>query len=423
MAANEYAPVVDPKEGLFAFSDFMGLRNNVGPNTFIPGDLVTALNVDITDSLDIERRKGYSAPVTSAIDRDLWASGATCLGVGTNALKLVNPDYSTATLYAGLTPSRPLSYAAVADRVFWSNGIALGCVQNGANRTWGMTLPGLPSIAAGPGALALGKYQVAITYLCNDGQESGTGRAATIELTSLGGISLSSILASTDPRVTHKVIYATSVGGETLYQVGGIPNSQTTFLIDEVRAGASPCITQFLSPPPAGDFVAESRGHMLVASGNRLYPSEPYAMELFDLRKSFPFNDAITMIAPINDGKIYRQHGLYVGTNSQLIWLEGDSPFKWEYRVLANYGVIPGTLFFGDGELLGAGDSKEKIAFFATARGLCAGKMGGDFVNLTQHRFAYPSMDRGAGIVRRHRGIAQFLVSMQGTESVANVAA
>jgi hypothetical protein len=32
-------------------------------------------------------------------------------------------------------------------------------------------------------------------------------------------------------------------------------------------------------------------------------------------------------------------------------------------------------------------------------------------------------MDRGAGVVRRHRGIAQYLVSLQGTEGPANVAA
>jgi hypothetical protein len=183
-------------------------------------------------------------------------------------------------------------------------------------------------------------------------------------------------------------------------------------------------MNQFLSGPPAGaSIIAESRGHMLVAVGNRLYVSEPFAPELFDLRRSFPFTGPITMIGPINDGKVTRQHGVFIGTDSQIVFLEGDGPATWTFRVIANYGVIPGTLFYGDGELLGAGDAKERIAFFAAKTGLCAGKMGGDLVNLTQARFAYPVMDRGAGIVRRHRGIAQYLVTLQGTEIAGNVAA
>lgn len=422
MAAAEYAAPPDPKEGLFVFSDFAGLRNNTSKETFAPGDLVIGTNVDIDDALNIQRRSGYGAPVVAGVDRDLWASGSVCLAVGSNALKQIMPDYSTIILRSGLAAGQPLSYAAVGDRVFYANGAETGCVQNSTSRTWGMAVPGAPMVAVTGGSMTKGLYQVVLTYLRSDGQESGAGRATTIELTAAGGISLTALPVSVDPSVTRKVVYATSAGGETLYQVGTILNTDTAFAIRELRTGASPLLTQFLSPPPAGQIVAESRGHMLVAAGNRLYPSEPYAPELFDLRKSLPFSDRIVMLAPINDGKFYRQHGMYIGTDSQIIWLEGDSPEKYEYRVIANYGVVPGTLFFGDGELFGAGDSKEKIAFFMSKQGMIAGKMGGDFVNITQARFAIPAMDRGAAVVRRHSGMAQFLVTMQGTAQAANVA-
>ena len=422
MAAAEYAAPPDPKEGLFVFENFAGLRNNVSPEQFAPGDLVTGTNIDLDDGLNIHRRYGYGAPVVSGVDRDLWSSGPVCLAVGSNALKQILPDYSTITLRSGLTASQPLSYAAVGDRVLYANGVESGCVQNGASRSWGLAVPGVPNVAATGGSMTAGLYQIAMTYLRSDGQESGAGRATTIELTAAGGISLTAMPVSADPDVTHKVVYATSAGGETLYQVGVISNTDTAFVIREVRTGASPLLTQFLAPPPAGQLVAESRGHMLVANGNRLYPSEPYAPELFDLRKAVPFADQIVMIAPINDGKVYRQHGVYIGTNTQLIWLEGDSPEKWEFRVIAEYGVVPGTLFYGDGELFGAGDQKEKIAFFMSKQGMIAGKMGGDFVNITQHRYAIAAMDRGAAVVRRHAGMGQFLVTMQGTAQPANVA-
>lgn len=413
----EYANPADPKEGLFSFSGFRGLRNNIASDAFSPEDLEVALNVDIDDSLAVGRRKGYSAPVTSGVDRDLWAEGSVCLGVGSNALKYINPDYTTTTLRSGLTANKFLSYAPVGDRVFWSNGSENGCVQGAVNRTWGLVVPSMPVAAATGGALAAGLYQCVVTYLREDGQESGAGKAVTIELTTIGGIALSALSVSADPTVTHKAIYATSVGGETLYRVGIILNAVTTFLIDEVHTGASLILTQFLTSPPVGGAIGYWKGWMLVAKEAHLYPSEPFAPELFDLRRAVPFLDRITMVAPVRDG-------IWIGTNSQVTWVAGDSPETWLYRVVAQYGVVPGTLTYGDGELLGDGQGAgEPAAFFASKRGLCVGRVGGVFANLTESRFAYPIQDRGGAVVRRHRGVAQMVVTMQGTEVAGNVAA
>lgn len=417
--ADEYAAPVDPREGPFQYDAFRGLRNNVGSSAFAPGDMTEALNIDIDDALGVSRRYGFSSALTTGIDRDFWADDSIALGVGSDTLKLINPDFSTATLRTGLAHGHPLSYARIGNRTFWSNGADTGVVQDSQNRTWGIALPSRPALAPGAGTLLAGEYQCAVTYLRADGQESGAGLASTITLATIGGITLSGISVSTDPTVTFKAIYATSVGGETMFQVGIIPNAQTTFLIDTVRPGASPLLTQFLQPPPPGDFIAESRGCMLAASGNRLYPSEPYAPELFDYRKSVPFDGAITMIAPINDSGA----GVYIGTLTKLIWLQGEAPEAWEYRTVAQYGVIPGTLCYGDGALLGGNDSNVKVAFFATQRGLCAGRAGGAFTNLSEARFSYPIQPRGAGVVRRHRGMAQFICTMAGAEVAGNVAA
>jgi hypothetical protein len=90
--------------------------------------------------------------------------------------------------------------------------------------------------------------------------------------------------------------------------------------------------------------------------------------------------------------------------------------------VKAEYGVIPGALTYADQELLGDGSAAgEVLPFFATKRGLCVGKNGGAFANLTQARFAYPSQERGAVMVRRHRGMSQFVATLQGAEVAGNV--
>ena len=412
---------VDPKEGLVEFRDFKGLRNTVDISSFGRGDLTTALNVDIDDEENINRRKGFSTVMTSAVDRALFAAGPLCLGVGSNALKQVLPDWSTITLRSGLTANRDLSYTPVGARVYYSNGVELGVVENGQHRSWGLPVPALLQAATTGGDLQPGIYQFTVTFIRQDGQESGAARAGTIALTATGGISLSAIPVASDATIVAKAVYVSTRDGSTLYRAGLIANATTTFAIREEGDPAAPLQTQFLSAPPAGDFLAFSRGHMLVAAGNKLYPSEPYAPELFDLRKRVTFLDRITMIAPIADGKVYKQHGIWIGTDSQIIWLQGDSPDKWDFQVKAGYGVIPGTLDIADGELIGDGTARgSPAAFFASKRGLCFGKQGGEFHNATEARFAYPSMDKGAGVVRRHIGTGQYVVTLQGTEVAGN---
>jgi len=412
----EYADKTDEREGLVEFSSFLGLRNNVDAASFSREDLVAALNVDVLDDLSVSRRKGFSPALTTAIDRCLWASGAVCLGVGSNSLKLVNPDYTTKTLLTGLTAERPVSYTAVGERVFWSNGAQKGVVQNSANRSWGIEVPDQPVATAGSGELMAGIYQYAVTYLRSDGQESGASLAGTLTLSAAGGIDLSAVSVSTDATVTHKAIYVTSVGGETLYQAGVIPNADTTFAIREPRMGASPMLTQFLQPPPAGDHIAYQNGYLLVANGARLYPSEPYAPELFDYRQAVPFTGRITMVAPVKGG-------VWVGLDDQIGWIAGDTPEMWDFKPAADYGVIPGTLWFADAGVLGDGQSSgEMAALFASKHGLCVGMPGGRLINATEARFAYPVQAQGAGITRRHRGTTQFLVTMQGAETAGNIA-
>ena len=405
---------VDAREGLFEFREFRGLRNNVDARDFTPGDLEVALNVDVDDGDNVDRRYGFGTVVVTGVDRSLYATGPICLGVGSNALKQILPNYSTVTLRSGLTPGRDLSYAAVADRVYWSNGVELGVMHEGANRSWGLPVPVLPVSAATGGDLPVGTYQFTVTFIRNDGQESGAARAGTIALTDTGGIALSAIPVATDATIVAKAVYVSTRNGEILYRAGLITNATTTFAIREEGDPAAPLQTQFLSAPPAGDFIGYFKGQMLIARSNRLYPSEAYAPELFDLRKSIPFLDRVTMIAPVDDG-------VWLGLDSQVVWLSGDTPATWQYKTVADYGVIPGTMAYADGELLGDGTGAgEQCVYFTTKRGICVGRTGGKLFNLTQERFNFPAQPVGAGVVRRHRGIVQYCCTLNGPETAAN---
>lgn len=410
---------VDPREGLFELTGFGGLRNNIDPSDFELGDLENALNCDIDDGENVTRRRGFSTAITTAIDRNLFAVGSVCLGVGSNALKRILPDFSVNTLKTGLTVDRDLSYAAISDRVYWANGIELGVVSGGVNRSWGLPVPATPTVALSGGDLPEGTYQFAVTFIRDDGQESGAARAGSITLAAIGGISLSAIPVATDATIIAKAVYVSTRNGSALFRAGLIANATTVFAVREPGDPAAPLQTQFLSAPPAGDFIGYFKGWMLVAKGNRLYPSEVYAPELFDSRKSIPFLDRITMVAPMNDKT---GAGVWIGTDTQVIWLTGNSPETWEYKVAASSGVIPGTLAYSESKILGDDSgASAQIVYFTTKQGICVGRANGGLIGLTQDRFSFPAQPIGAGVVRNHRGTVQYVVTLNGPETAANV--
>jgi hypothetical protein len=405
-------------EELREHRDFTGLRNNVGAAGFDLGDLEVGLNVDIDDKGFLLRRKGHSAVVVAGVDRDLFAAGGVCLGVGGDALKQIMPDWSTITLRTGLTPARALTYAALGTRIYYANGVESGVVENGAHRSWGLTPPALGPAALVGGALRAGRYQYTMTYLRGDGQESGAPRAALMELSAEGGFELT-LPVSTDPDVTMKAVYVSDRDGETLFRYAVLDNAETTFAVREARPGSVALATQFLvSPNMLGtiDLSAYANGRMLVAAGSRLYCSEPYAPELFDPRKAWPFLDAITMVKPLEDGT-------WLGTRSQVVWLPNAEPEKWQFMAKAPYGVIPGTAYVDGISSIGDGSGKGPAVYFATTQGLCVGGNGGQMSNFTEGKFSYPIQERGAGIVRRHRGMSQYLTTLHGAEVAGNVAA
>ena len=406
-------------EELREHRDFTGLRNNVGAAGFDLGDLEVGLNVDIDDKGFLLRRKGHSAVVVAGVDRDLFAAGGVCLGVGSNTLVQISPNWSTQNLHSGLTPNRPLSYAAIGARVYYSNGVESGVVENGQRRSWGLEVPGFPDVDFTGGALSAGQYQVALTYLRADGQESGARISIVANLVAPdGGLELT-LPVSTDSNVTLKAIYVSARNGEILYRYAVIDKAVTTFAVREERPGIVALATQFLVPPNmlgAIDYIAYGNGRMLVAVGSRLYCSEPYAPELFDPRKSWPFLDAITMVVPLEDGT-------WLGTKSQVIWLPNAEPEKWQFMAKAPYGVIPGTAYVDSLSSIGDGSGKGLAVYFATTQGLCVGGNGGQMSNFTEGKFSYPIQERGAGIVRRHRGMSQYLTTLHGAEVAGNVAA
>lgn len=382
---------------------FTGLRNVDDPERFKAGDLHEAVNIDLTDTGRISRRSGHISKVAATLPHSLWSNGSTCLFVESGALKLVNPDYTTKTLRSGLS-SNAMSYGEVSGRVFYGNGVQNGVVDNGQSRAWGFEQPPQPSAAVTVGLLPPGTYQYALTFIRQDGQESGAGKAGVIELTATGGIAFSNIASHSE--AVEKRLYVSTANGEELYHALTL-TTETAANHHSNEALGMRCTTQFCSPAPVGTIVFWYNGRMYVASGNTLYPSRPFAYELFDLDETYlPFDSRITLCAPVADG-------IWIGTDTQTIFLSGPGPEAFQLILKASHGAIPGTLDYGSGQYLADG-VQGMVAYWASPNGICSGGDSGAFRNLTESRYRFDGTAlTGAGLVRQIDGMNQYLLTLQ----------
>lgn len=404
MSDNQNANQTQERDqDVVTYAKFSGLRSDVTPERFGPGDLAVADNVDLDKSGRLARRAGYT-PVRAGAAHSLWADdeGQTCLFAQGGQLLQLNPDASAAPLMALGAPGLPLSYVRVSERIYFSNGVDLGLLEAGRVRSWGLAVPPLPVPSVTVGAMPAGLYQFALTYVRSDGQESGAPLAGSVTVPAGSGLTFA-LPTPTDPDVAGKVLYLSTPGGEVLYQAALMAAPLASFAYtNDTTELAYPLATQFLGPAPAGQLVAAYRGRVFVAAGDVLFFSTGLGYELFDLREYVALDGAITLLAPVMDKEISdnaRSSGLFIGTDRSCGVLVGSDPKDFQYVPKTTYGALAGALDYVDGSLLEAGAAGARsLPMWLTTQGICVG--GADMVirNLTRTRYTFPAAGRGAAL-------------------------
>lgn len=376
------------------YTEFNGLRNNVNAERFEPGDLVVANNVDIDKSGQLSRRQGYTEVLAGSY-HSLWSDNEQCLVVEGGSLHKLSAAYAATAIRVMSSASARVSYTKVNDRVYFSNGVDTGIVEGGVARSWGVVAPSLPGVRVTVGSMPAGTYQFSMTYVRNDGQESGASLAGRVDVSDGGGLILT-LPVSSDATVVSKNFYLSTPNGEVLYLALQVPNSTVgTSYANSTQELSLPLVTQFLSPPPAGHLTTYYRGRMFVAVGDAIYPSEPFAYELFDLRKGIYLDGRITLMAAFED-KDTGQSGFFVGTDKNCGTLSGADEFSYLSRT--DYGAIEGAVAHVDGALFGDGSAKTgSLPVWLTTQGVCVGMPQMDIVNLTRSRYQFVATGRGAG--------------------------
>jgi len=369
-------------------------------------DLVEADNVDLDSSGRASRRAGQTLVIPTAA-HSIWASNDMCLFVQAGVLMRLNADYTATQLASGIGDS-PMCYEDVNDTIYWSNGVMNGVVTvEGIAQTWGMYAPEYQPQAVGiAGTLAAGTYLFAMTYMRNDGQESGTGLAGQIQLADNSGLRFTWAPPS-DRSITSVAVYLSEPNSEVMYQAFVAP----------VSAGAAsftggalslPLNTQWLDAPPAGDVLTWHRGRIFIAKGAFLYATAALGYGYVDLRDYVAIDNTLIRFAIAVD------HGVYVGTELAVYFLKGDALTEMTLdSVTESYGVA-GSAILVDG-FVATGDEKlagSICAMFASGSGVHLGTPDGTVTNLTYDRFQITMPRSGAAVLRTSQTLTQYLLTM-----------
>lgn len=165
---------------------------------------------------------------------------------------------------------------------------------------------------------------------------------------------------------------------------------------------------KLLGKPPLATSLTYYNGRIYLAQGKTLWATDLFLYDYVDKTKTFlQFEDDITMLETVTDG-------LYVGTESAVYFLKGDT-FPMPRMVLMNYGAVPHSAVVVPAELIRPQIDQNpqspirNAVIFLTDTGVVAGFDGGVTYNLTQSEVLLPDAARAATMFRRQDGINQFV--------------
>lgn len=408
---------------------FLGLRNTVSPERFRLGELEIALDVELDDSGQLLSRLGQTV-VNATSSHSLYSNAQLTLLMQGNVMKRVEADLSLTTVQT-LTNDDPVSYDTVGNQTYWSNGTDKGCFVGLTPREWGITPPvGQPVAQATLGALPAGRYLYALTFLRSDGQESGTGVQGAVDVGANGGISFTGLEVSTNQEVYDKILYLSGTNGETLYRAAVLPNTAVAYTYSGDATDLKVALrTQHAGPPPAGNIVRYFNGIMYVVVGDVVYFSDPYNPDVFRMADRFlRFPGQVAVFECV-------KNGLYVATidvegddpetAGKTYYLGGATPDDFDLSVVADHGAHANSAAKCKASLLTPPDATEAqrtgdAVVWSSRHGVYVGFNGGAVSNMTELRYSFPTAQRGAGVVRQHRGFVQYVNVLRGAGAANN---
>lgn len=375
-----------------------------------------AVNVDLDAAGKPHRRGGYRLALTGERVHSLWHDPLWpfALVVIDGYLCGYRGEADSFRIQS-VIGSGTLSYARAGDRVYWSGDAEHGAVRiDGTPAPWGCPdPPGQPALTALPdqGGLDAGRYQVAITWQLESGEESGATLAAQVDVPEGGGIALGELPVTTAD-VARVRVYRSSANGATLHHVQDLAPNMPVAVLGKQRLGRQ-LDTQFLETMPAGAIVRHFNGRLYVAT-DALVWSEALRYGLTQpVNDRLGFRGRIDLVQPVGDGS--DGPGIYVAAGDRTYWLGGTDPAAFTQVIAYPFGAVPGTGIGVPGSIFGL-QTTTQVAYWMARNGVAmVGLPGGQVLPLREGQAVAPLAERGASLLREQGGVRQVVTALQDT--------
>lgn len=366
---------------------FLGLQNVSDPLRLGLGALVTANNVNVTDTGSLVRRDGYSL-ASAGNFASAYSTGDFSRLYVVDGGVLKSSNGATHVAIQTLVSTAPMYWCEINDQVFFNNGSDSGILSRDHSvRDWSWDVPASPTLQAVTGSLAAGLYRVLITTRLADGRETGCSDPVELVLTDGQALQISGIPADSNVYIAP--------ANSTVFSLAGAPTGTAMVWNASPDNLGRDFLLDGMDPLPACDVIQAWKGRIYASQydaandQSAVWASQPLGFHLFDLAKDFfMVPGKVTMLAP-------HDSGLIVGTDKALHAYTPDG-----LALLADYGAVPGKSWDVDG----------KRTLIWTTRGLCSVL---PFENLTERQVSVPPGVQAACCVIHSRGQKRFLVCLQ----------
>ena len=382
----------------------------------VKGSLRVAENVDLDDLGKVSSRDGYTLVAALAGIHSAWSTPGFGKMLAVYNGNLVSFDETeTRTTVCALTSNLPMSYALFSGWVYYSNGFDSGRVnEDNVRQEWALVPPlAPPTLAAHAtvGGLDAGTYQVAATFIGDDGRESGACEIDQVDVVQGGGITLTNVPNTSDADGAYVRIYASKANGSVLYKVRDLPLGTSTFLIGVHESGRQ-LETMFHEPLPAGHIVRFHNGRQFVFRDRAVYWSEALYPGQGRLQANYvAFDKRGDMIEGAGEGQ---GAVLYIAAGKRTYQMSGADPKQWQRRIAHPHGAVPGSSTRADASALGV-EGVGTVPYWLDANGqFVSGPLAG-VQQLHQDRYAAPSgVTRASSVFQEVAGARRLLSVLQG---------
>jgi len=364
--------------------------------------LRNAVNVDLTATGTLQRRKGTTLALAGADCHSLWADEQGAYFVDGGDLKTFPAGE---VVRSGLTPGRAVSYCRLPDgRCAWSNGVELGFINGGVSSPpLSPPNPAPVVTASNGGALHAGVYQVAITAADAEGRESGATWPVQVTVPDGGRIEISGLPG--DPAAATN-IYLSPLNGDVLYHATTTIASSYSFPLVPQTLGRQ-LDTVGLVPMPPGRIVRYYHGRLLTADSAQLCYSEPFAHWLYHPMRNRILIAGLTLVEPV-------EGGLYLATQDKTWWLPGADVDQPERLV----EILP----YGAAAHSAARVENGTGVVWLSTRGLVIGDTQGQLRNAQEDVAAVGAAQTGATLYREQNGLRQIVATLSGPDTTSAAA-